>query len=107
MMNETEYHLLADAELDTLLEPLEEADGQALLEVEYQDGVMTIQLPSGQQFILSKHVASRQLWLSSPLSGGLHFSCDAASRQWKLSDGRSLPEMLAHDLQTLGVPVRF
>jgi len=98
-MNETEFHLLADTTLGAMYDTLEEADADGLLEVEYQGGIITIALPDGKQFIVSKHTASRQIWLSSPMSGGLHFS--SADGNWKLADGRTLGAVLAEELQRI------
>lgn len=98
-MQETEFHRLADATLDALADGLEEADGSGQIEVEYQGGVIAIDLPGGKQLIVSKHTASRQIWLSSPVSGGLHFSHAAGG--WQLADGRTLNNVLAAELKTL------
>jgi len=94
-MNESDFHSLADAELAVLSDALEIADGEGALELESESGVMTIELPGGKQWVVSKHAPTRQLWLSSPVSGGLHFGYDGA---WKLPDGRILRELLAQEL---------
>lgn len=94
--DESNFHRLADNLFDTLLTILEKADENGTLEVEYAGGVMTINLPSGQQYIVNKHTASKQIWLSSPKSGGLHFSYDDG---WKLSDGRELAGILFAELE--------
>lgn len=98
-MQETEFHRLADATLDALADGLEEADGSGQVEVEYQGGVITIDVPGGRQLIVSKHTASRQIWLSSPVSGGLHFSYGAG--KWGLADARTLEQVLAVELKNL------
>lgn len=100
LMNESEFHRLSDDMLTRLYDALEAADESGALEAECASGVLTLQLPSGEQYIVSKHTASRQIWLSSPLSGGLHFSYDGA---WKLQDGRTLEEILTAELATFGI----
>ena len=99
-MNETEFHRLADNMLNTMFDALEEADEKGALDVEYQDGIMTIRLPGGKQYIVSKHAPSQQIWLSSPLSGGLHFSYDAAT--WALPTGARLSGVLAEEFKNAG-----
>jgi len=94
-MNETEFHALADATLTTLCDILEEADAEGLLDVECTGGILTIVRPDKKQWIVSKHAPSRQLWLASPISGGLHFSHDG---EWKLPDGRELRSLLSQEL---------
>ena len=98
-MDENLFHRLADASLGHLVDALERADADGALDVEYQNGVLTIDLPSGKQLLVSKHAPSKQVWLSSPLSGGLHFSF--TNEQWCLADGRALYAILAQELHTL------
>ena len=98
-MHETEFHHFADATMTSLLDVLEEADQDGALEVEYQNGVLTVVLTSGKQLVVSKHAPSKQLWLSSPRQGGLHF--DYKDGNWQIADGRTLQEALMQDLETL------
>lgn len=107
-MDDSRYHILADQWLAMAMDALEEADRNAALEVECEGGILTILLPSGKALVVSKHGVTRQLWLSSPESGGLHFSYDASAGCWKLADGRMLDKVLAEELAAFGVPgVRF
>ena len=103
-MNETHYHQLADNTLDQLEQALEKADAEGVIELEVEGGMMTIAL-AGKQFIVSKHAPTRQVWLSSPLSGGLHFSYDEAKKDWLLADGRVLNAVLMAELGQMGVVV--
>jgi iron donor protein CyaY len=105
-MNEGEFHPLADKALEHLTDRLEEADQEGFLDVEAQNGIVTVVLNSGKQLIISKHAPSKQLWLSSPISGGLHFSY--VGNGWALADGRTLHNVLAQELQALaGIAVAF
>jgi len=97
-MTETAFHKLADTTLDILYDILEQADESGLLDVEYQDGIMTIRLPSNQHYIINKHAVSREIWVSSPMSGGLHFKYDG---DWKLPDGRTFQHVLTDELRSL------
>jgi iron donor protein CyaY len=96
-MNETQYHLLADKTLSALYDALEYFDGLGQLDVEYEDGALTIKMPSGKQWLVSKHVTTRQIWLASPVSGGLHFIYGADGR-WLLGDGRDMIPVLMQEL---------
>jgi iron donor protein CyaY len=100
-MDESTYHRRADAFLQHLMERLEERDAQGELDCELQAGVLTVLLPSRRSFVVSKHAPMRQVWLSSPLSGGLHFSWDEPAQQWRLSDGRELEAVLMGDMGKL------
>lgn len=104
-MNDSEYHNLAGLAINTLLDAMEAADQGGIIDVEYQDGVITIGLPAGKQLVVSKHVPTKQLWLSSPVSGGLHFGY---CKDWVLADGRTLGQVLSQELKTLaGIEVHF
>lgn len=98
-MNDTEYHQKSEEMLNKISEALEPYDEDGAVEVELQAGILTVDLPSGKQLLLSKHGITKQLWLSSPVSGGLHFSFDGKS--WSLEDGRTLTQVLSHELNTL------
>jgi frataxin len=97
-MNETDYHRLAGATLERICAALEKADEKGFVEME-ETGEMVSIVAGGKEFIVSKHVPTRQLWLSSPMSGGLHFSYDEAKKDWLLPDQRSLMPLLMDELK--------
>lgn len=108
MLENSQFHCLADAYLDALAEEIEAKDSEALVDAEIVQGILTITLPGGRQYLLSKHLPSKQLWLSSPVSGGLHFSYHEADSAWALEDGRALSTLLAEELKTAtGIEFRF
>ena len=72
-MQVKDFEPLASKTLDGLAEKLDALDAAGELELEYQNGIITITLDSGKQLIINKHAPSQQIWLSSPISGGLHF----------------------------------
>ena len=105
-MNYMQYHQISEEMLNSLSIVLEEYDSTGAIEVELQAGILTIALPSGKQLLVSKHGVSKQLWLSSPISGGLHFSFD--NQSWSLADGRTLSQVLSQELKQLAdVDVTF
>jgi iron donor protein CyaY len=99
-MDEARYHQISEDFINRLALILEALDEDGALEVEYQGGILTIELPSGKQLVISKHTASRQIWLASPASGGLHFAYQNGT--WALADGRTLTQVLSQELKTLG-----
>ena len=102
-MDETQFHSLADSTLQTYFEQLEPAyERGALDELELEGGILTL-IAQGKTLLLNKHTASRQLWLASPFSGGLHFGFDANRNHWTLSNGMTLDATLAQELVHLGV----
>ena len=99
-MQESHFHHLADSWLTASQDALEDADTQGVLDVDCEQGALTIALQSGAVYVVSKHAPSCQLWLSSPVSGGLHFAYDESSGAWRLPDGRTLPIVLSQELET-------
>lgn len=100
-LNDTTYAALADATLNRLAEMAESLDDDGQLDVELLSGVLTIELTDGRQFVVNRHAPSKQIWLSSPLSGALYFAYDEAEKAWALKDGTRLDTLLKAELLTL------
>ncbi len=102
MMSEAQFHAVANATLLHIYDQLEPAFDEELLdELEYDEGtgILTIALPDGRTFILSKHTPSGQLWWASPISGGLHFHYHDGTREWQLDDERRLKDVIRQELE--------
>ena len=80
-MDDSAFESLADSLLDTL----EETIG-AHADAERQGGVLTVEGDDGT-WLVNKHAPTRQIWLSSPLSGARHYAFDTASGQWRDTRG--------------------
>lgn len=101
-MDETNFHKTADAYLESLFDLLEEQDEAAELDITFEGNVLAIFISeTGKQFLLSKHTPSQQLWLASPISGGLHFSLNRQENEWELKDGRTLLVILEEEINFL------
>eukprot|EP00291_Cryptomonas_curvata_P004361 CAMPEP_0172182114 /NCGR_PEP_ID=MMETSP1050-20130122/18211_1 /TAXON_ID=233186 /ORGANISM="Cryptomonas curvata, Strain CCAP979/52" /LENGTH=146 /DNA_ID=CAMNT_0012855507 /DNA_START=6 /DNA_END=443 /DNA_ORIENTATION=- len=74
-ITEAEYHSMASAVLDAILDRLEVLEDESPgMEVESSgDGVVTVKVRGKGTWVLNKQTPSRQLWLSSPISGPWHF----------------------------------
>eukprot|EP01057_Protomagalhaensia_wolfi_P006163 Protomagalhaensia_wolfi_Nauph_80__6162@NODE_903_length_1896_cov_422_543888_g680_i0_p2_GENE_NODE_903_length_1896_cov_422_543888_g680_i0NODE_903_length_1896_cov_422_543888_g680_i0_p2_ORF_typecomplete_len208_score9_35Frataxin_Cyay/PF01491_16/2e16_NODE_903_length_1896_cov_422_543888_g680_i08101433 len=73
------YNQSANRLLNDLYELMEQAKIPLLANVEYQDGVLSMDFEdpvSGviKTILINKHYINRQLWYSSPISGGDYFS---------------------------------
>lgn len=75
-MDDSAFESLTDSLLDTLEETI-----AAHVDAERQGGVLTIDGDDGT-WLVNKHAPTRQIWLSSPLSGARHYAFDAASGRW-------------------------
>lgn len=80
-MDESTFILLADTVLSTLSDEVSSRYG-AFSDVDYDDGVMTIQLPSEAEYVINRHTPSRQIWMSSPVSGPSYYVFDMKSEKW-------------------------
>ncbi len=104
-MDQTRFQTVSNATQLHLLDQLEDAfDSSALEELDLNQGILTISTESGT-FLLNKHEPSQQLWLASPISGGLHFSFDETEQHWMLPDGTLLYDLLRDELASYGVKV--
>lgn len=99
MLSENEFQLQADKILVGFFDAIEANDVDGEIECELQAGILTLLFQNGKQIIVNKHAPSGQIWLSSPLSGGLHFA--RVGEGWALADGRTLAGVLSQDIQTL------
>jgi iron-sulfur cluster assembly protein CyaY len=100
-MDDAGFEAAAEELLQRLADRLENADSD--LDVEFQRGVLAIDLPDGGQFLLNKHAPTHQIWLSSPRSGARHFADDGHGGWRDTRDGRDLMGVLAEDFAAVGV----
>lgn len=88
---------------DSLLSTLEEALGDQL-DAELQGGILTVEADAGT-WIINKHAPTRQIWLSSPISGARHYAFDTDAGQWR--DTRGGGDLLAALADELGIAVSW
>ncbi len=98
-MTDSAFETLADS----LLATLEEALGDHV-DAELQGGILTIEGGAGT-WIVNKHAPTRQIWLSSPVSGARHYAFDAGTGQWR--DTRGGDDLLAVLGAELGVDLEW
>ena len=72
-MNEATFVRFVTDYLDTLLEKIE-TSYWSVVESELSEGVLKIQTETNEVFIINRNIPRQELWLSSPFSGGAHFS---------------------------------
>ena len=96
-MSDSAFESLASS----LLAALEEGIGA---DAELQDGILTVDRDDGT-WLVNKHAPTRQVWLSSPLSGARHYAFEAASGLWK--DTRGGDDLLSHLAAELDAPLEW
>jgi frataxin len=106
-ISESEFEARADEILEHLMETLEKTLGDEL-DVDLDDGILSIELDSGGQYVINKHRPNRQIWMSSPASGASHFEYNA-DLGWVATRGvGNLVQILAQELSAAtGRSVQF
>ena len=98
-MSDSAFETLADSLLATLEETLGDH-----VDAELQGGILTVEGDAGT-WIVNKHAPTRQIWLSSPVSGARHYAFDAETGQWR--DTRGGDDLLGTLGSELGVEVAW
>jgi len=92
MLTPSEYHKLIDSVFSELTAKLETLDDTGEIELEANESVISVTLPTGKQYVINRHEASRQIWLSSPKSGAFRFSYNNGN--WIASNGAIFSEIM-------------
>lgn len=80
-MDATEFENLAERTLENLFDAIDEAIGDST-DVDFENGILTIELEDGRQYVINKHTPNMQIWLSSPISGAAHYKYDTDAKAW-------------------------
>ena len=98
-MDASQFEARADAALARLQQAVESAAGDAV-DAELMGGILTLELEAGGVYQINKHLASRQIWLSSPVSGAWHFAWDESEGgAWRATrGGERLEDLLGREL---------
>jgi iron-sulfur cluster assembly protein CyaY len=103
IMTESDFHRAVDAVLERVETALGEHDD---LDVDSEEGVLTVTCPDGSRIIVNRQTPNREIWVAAR-SGGFHF----ASREGAWRDTRSGEELFASLARLIasqaGVQVRF
>lgn len=106
-MDDSEFDRLATLTLKRLTTAIEDALEDILDDIELQGPVLTIKLEDGGTYVINKHGANQEIWLSSPKSGAAHFKPDLVTGAWlPTRGGEPLHERLEAELAAvLGQPL--
>jgi frataxin len=97
-MDESAFQAAAESMLTRLYTVIDETLGDDV-DAELRGGILTLEFEDGRQYVINKHAPTKQLWLSSPVSGAAHFGYDEATRSWRSTrGGPPLIERLAAEL---------
>ncbi|KAI4363807.1 hypothetical protein MLD38_019979 [Melastoma candidum] len=105
LLQEGEFHRLADNTIQNLQERLEEyGDGVEIdgFDIDYGNDVLTLKLGDLGTYVINKQTPNRQIWLSSPVSGPSRFDWDRESKRWVYRrTGANLLELLESEILSL------
>ena len=85
---------------EQLFHCLEHIEHTGCGDVDEQDGVIRLRVKGVPSlYIIHSHQTLEQIWVSSPISGGLHFTFDAAQNKWyDTRNHQELITLLAQEL---------
>lgn len=98
-MDNSEFDNLALKFLEELGKSIEDADVKFQLNLDFVDGILNIELEDGRLYVINKHLPSKQIWLSSPLSGADYFSYE--QKKWLNKNNLSIISVLANELKEI------
>ena len=99
-MDANEFENLAEQTLENLFEALDESIGD-VVDVDFDNGVLTMELEDGRQYIINKHAPNQEIWLSSPLSGAAHYACGEANVWTSTRGNEALNDVLAAEFKQI------
>ena len=95
-MQDTEFSTLAEDAIATIADIIEAKDNDGFIDIDFQGDILNITTKHGI-FVINKHSAAKEIWLSSPISGPHHFAY--VEGKWKSKALVDLMELLANELQ--------
>lgn len=85
LLQEDEFHNLADSTIHHLLEKIEEYGDSVEIDgfdIDYGNQVLTVKFGDLGTYVLNKQTPNRQIWMSSPVSGPSRFDWDQNAQAW-------------------------
>ncbi|XP_018464263.1 frataxin, mitochondrial [Raphanus sativus] len=105
ILQEDEFHRLANATINNLLEKIEDYGDNVQIDgfdIDYGNEVLTLKLGSLGTYVLNKQTPNRQIWMSSPVSGPSRFDWDRDANAWiyRRTEAK-LHKLLEEELESL------
>lgn len=94
-MIESEFLQKSEEILINLADLIEDNDLNSIFDVEYLDGILKITAAKGQ-YVINKHLASRKIWFSSPITGANYFAFN--ENKWLDGKNNELGDFLINEL---------
>ncbi|ORZ15671.1 hypothetical protein BCR42DRAFT_415689 [Absidia repens] len=104
-LTDDNYHRISDNTFNQMVDILEAIGDETDLEgfdLEYSQGVMTLNLGEHGTYVINKQPPNKQIWLSSPKSGPKRYDYDATQQKWFYGrDNHTLDELLNKELSDI------
>ncbi|KAK1437917.1 hypothetical protein QVD17_03717 [Tagetes erecta] len=112
LLQEDEFHKLADGTIHDLLEKIEEYGDSVDIDgfdIDYGNQVLTVKFGSLGTYVLNKQTPNRQIWMSSPVSGPSRFDWDRHDGAWiyRRTKARLLETLESEIQQLCGDPIKL
>ena len=92
------FHSRVATLVDQIMMSIEEGDSRNLVDLDYSNEVLTIEIDS-DIYVINKQSFLREVWLSSPISGPHHFSYK--DNKWKNSQSQDIYSILSEEISNL------
>jgi CyaY protein len=80
MVDEAEYVSLAQRELKSLVEALDQLANDAL-DCELENDILTLEFSDETTYVINSHRAAKQIWMAADLTAW-HFDWDTTQQRW-------------------------
>lgn len=97
-MEELDFVKLANQELRYIQDALDAASYENISDIDMLGDILYIKLTNSSEYVLNKQHKFRELWLSSPISGGHHFKYHSDIKSWITSKDIELRSLLVREL---------
>ncbi|AFE49140.1 frataxin-like protein [Rickettsia prowazekii str. GvV257] len=94
-MNNTAFSKLAETTIVYIVDKIEEQDLEGIIDVDLQGDILNLDTENGI-YVINTQSASKEIWLSSPVSGPHHFFYEQG--KWKSRIGFELMVLLTEEL---------
>ena len=81
--------------INEIAEIIDQNDKEARFDIDLGDGILTLGCEYGT-YVINKQTATREIWLSSPISGPYHFAF--LNNKWQSRSGVELFQILTNEL---------
>jgi iron donor protein CyaY len=95
-MNDSDFALKAEQVIYKIAETIEVADPNGELDLDINDGILTIGTKNGV-FVINRQSVAREIWLSSPISGPYHFFFN--NGRWESRNNDELFNIITEELK--------